>query len=35
MKKLLFNVGVILLQIGCATIPQSEAIQTAVERNQY
>jgi len=35
MKKLVFIVGVALLQMGCATVPQSKAIQAAFERGEY
>ncbi len=31
MKKLIFIASVALLQFGCATVPQSNAIQSAVE----
>ena len=35
MKKLVFIVGVALLQMGCATVPQSKAIQSAAELGEY
>lgn len=35
MKKLVFIVGIALLQMGCATVPQSKAIQAAAERGEY
>ncbi len=35
MKKLIFIASVALLQFGCATVPQSNAIQSAVEWGSY
>jgi hypothetical protein len=35
MKKLIFAITIILLQTGCSVVPKSEAIQAAVEREEY
>lgn len=35
MKSLVFIVSIVLLQAGCAIVPQSEAIQVAFERGEY
>ena len=35
MKKIMLILGVSLVQVGCAAIPQSKAIEAAAERGEY
>lgn len=35
MKKLMLIVSAVLMQAGCAVMPQSDAVQVAVERGEY